>query len=222
MTSISDQTAARGGDIAATEDRTPGRHDDAQIDAATQELHLTAGEVGGLAGVVMVAAIATWSLALAQLGQHDGWLAVGLGLLTTRASPRLVVAIGRRPRIRVDVVELGLLAAVALAGAFFFLPGFHYAYGDKDPGVYVAHGFAIARDGDVYIDDPVLERGLIPDFDQAGRFPGIWTDADHPNQVTSQFYHLYSALLATADDIGGPRCAVQPEPPAGRRCRAAS
>jgi hypothetical protein len=155
--------------------------------------------------VVLVAAIATWSLALAQLGRHDGWQAVGLGTLTTLGVFGLVVAMGRRPRIRVDVVELGLLAAVAIAGAFFFLPGFHYAYADKDPGVYVAHGFAIAREGDVYIDDPVLERGLTPDYDSAGRFPGIWPDADHPNQVTSQFYHLYSALLATADDIGGPR-----------------
>ena len=75
------------------------------------------------------------------------------------------------------LAELGLLAAVVAAGAFFFLPGFHYAYADKDPGVYVAHGFAIAREGDVYIDDPVFERGLTTDLYRAGRFPGIWLDA---------------------------------------------
>ena len=112
---------------------------------------------------------------------------------------------GPRPAIRVDVTELALLAAVIAAGAFFFLPGFHYAYGDKDPGIYVAHGFAIAREGDVYIDDPVVERGLTTGLEQGQRFPGIWADSDHPNQVTSQFYHLYSSLLATAEDIGGPR-----------------
>ncbi|MGH2393190.1 MAG: hypothetical protein ACRDGH_06785, partial [Candidatus Limnocylindria bacterium] len=117
----------------------------------------------------------------------------------------LVVSMGPRPGIRVDATELALLAAVIAAGAFFFLPGFHYAYGDKDPGIYVAHGFAIAREGHVYIDDPVFERGLTPALDRGGRFPGIWPDLDHPNQVTSQFYHLYSSLLATAEDIGGPR-----------------
>ena len=202
MTSISDQAAASGSGPAA-DDPGVANHDGSAVEVAGNPLTLTLGEASAMAAVCLVAAIATWSLALAQLGRHDGWLAVLLGLLTTAGGALLVVSMGQRPRIRVDVVELGLIAAVIAAGAFFFLPGFHYAYDDKDPGVYVAHGFAIAREGDVYIDDPVLERGLSPAFDQAGRFPGIWLDADRPNHVTSQFYHLYSSLLATAHDIGG-------------------
>ncbi len=82
-------------------------------------------------------------------------------------------------------------------------PGFTTRTADKDPGIYVAHGFAIAREGDVYIDDPVLERGLNTDLFRGSRFPGIWIEPDHPNQVTPQFFHLYSSLLATADDLGG-------------------
>jgi hypothetical protein len=201
MTSISDQAAAPDSHPAA--DDLSVTDDGATAAAGHEELTLTLGEAAALLAVCLVAAIGTWSLALAQLGRHDGWSAVALGLATTAGGAVLVVGLGQRPHIRVDVVELGLLAAVVAAGAFFFLPGFHYAYDDKDPGVYVAHGFAIAREGDVYIDDPVLERGLTPAFDQAGRFPGIWLDTDRPNHVTSQFYHLYSALLATADDIGG-------------------
>jgi hypothetical protein len=201
MTSISDQAAAP--DSHPAPDDLSVTDDGARAAVGREELTLTLGEAAALLAVCLVAATATWSLALAQLGRHDGWLALALGVATTAGGAVLVAGFGRRPRIRVDVIELGLLAAVVAAGAFFFLPGFHYAYDDKDPGVYVAHGFAIAREGDVYIDDPVLERGLSPAFDQGGRFPGIWLDADRPNHVTSQFYHLYSALLATADDIGG-------------------
>ena len=205
MTSIHDPQATRGSGQAALEDLEPARLATTWPGTAGEQLVLTAGALGALAGVTLVAATATWSLALAQLGRHDGWLAVGLGFLTTVGAAGLVYVMDRRPAIRVDAVELALLAAVIAAGAFFFLPGFHYAYADKDPGVYVAHGFAIARQGDVYVDDPVLERGLIPDVEEESRFPGIWLDADRPNHVTSQFYHLYSSLLATADDIGGPR-----------------
>ena len=61
-----------------------------------------------------------------------------------------------------------VIAAIVVAGAFFFLPGFHYAYADKDPGVYVAHGFAIAREGDVEIDDLVVQRQRL-EFPEAGQ-----------------------------------------------------
>ena len=205
MKSLPDQATARTDESRAAEEQVLARRQAAGISAGPGDLVLTAGEACAVTGVALVAAVATWSLALAQLGRHDGWLAVGLGLLTTAVATAIVVTVGRRPRIRIDPVELGLLAAVVVAGAFFFLPGFHYTWDDKDPGVYVAHGFAIAREGDVVIDDPVLERGIRPAFDQAGRFPGLWVEPDHPTAVTSQFYHLFSALLATADDLGGPR-----------------
>jgi hypothetical protein len=204
MKSIPPEAATSSSDTTTADRRVPS---DRAIgaDVAIKVPSLTVGEASALLGVGLVAAIATWSLALAQLGRHDGWLAVVLGLLTTAGGAGLVVSMGPRPGIRVDATELALLAAVIAVGAFFFLPGFHYAYGDKDPGIYVAHGFAIAREGDVDIDDPVTERGLTTGLEQGQRFPGIWADSDHPNQVTSQFYHLYSSLLATAEDIGGPR-----------------
>jgi len=197
------EAATLGGET-SSEDRSIPSDTTSASDVAGKASALTVAELSALLGVGLVAAIATWSLALAQLGRHDGWLAVGLGLLTTAAGAGLVVSIGQRPEIRVDYTELALVAAVIAAGAFFFLPGFHYAYGDKDPGIYVAHGFAIAREGDVYIDDAVAER-MPTAIARGPRFPGIWSDSDHPNQVTSQFYHLYSSLLATAEDIGGPR-----------------
>lgn len=166
---------------------------------------LTVGEVICLLGVTVVASVASASLALAQLGRHEGWLALVLGLATAAAVVAVARVVGGRCPVKVDVVELVLLAAVVVAGLFFFLPGFHYAWVDKDPGVYVAHGFAIAREGTAYIADPLLERGIEPTQGTGGRFPGFWIEGDHPTSITVQFYHLFSALLATASDLGGAR-----------------
>jgi hypothetical protein len=177
-----------------------------------QQIELTIGEAIALVGVTLVASVATWSLALAQLGKHDGWSAVGIGLVTTLALAGVACALGGRLRVRLEWAELAMLGAVLAVGAFFFFPGFHYAWNDKDPGVYVLHGFAIARDGDVYIDDEVVQHGITPAYDSSGRLPGLWTNADHPGQVTGQFYHLYSSLLATADDLGGARAVFNLNP----------
>ncbi|HKE72605.1 MAG TPA: hypothetical protein VKB57_03280 [Acidimicrobiales bacterium] len=166
---------------------------------------LTLGEVAGVAGVVTFAAIAVASLALAQLGAHDGRVAVVLGLAATAVVAVPAWRIGPRPRVRVDRLELALVGGAMLAASFFFLPGFPYAAVDKDPGVYVAHAFAIARTGDVTIPAPVLGNGLNPQFSPAGLFPGVWVESRHPPTVTSQFYHLFSATLATADDLVGSR-----------------
>ncbi|HEX6423486.1 MAG TPA: glycosyltransferase family 39 protein [Acidimicrobiales bacterium] len=168
-------------------------------------VELTLGELAGLTVVTALAAVAGWSLALAQMGRHDGWLALALGAATTGAVAAVALALDGVPRVRFDPVELAILGAVTVAGLFMFLPGFNYVWDDKDPGVYVAHGYAIARDGDVWIDDEVVARGVSPATDQAGRFPGLWFQEDRPNQVTSQFYHQYSALLATAHDVAGSR-----------------
>lgn len=178
----------------------------------TSALELTAGEAAATIGVVGVAAIATCSLALAQFGQHNGALALGLGLGVTAVLAWLAWAFGGRPRVRIDVVELGLLAAVIGAALFFFLPGFPYAWVDKDPGVYVAHGFAIAREGDAYINDPVLDRGITPTLSLGGRFPGLWVENERPTSITVQFYHMFSSLLATAHDLGGTRALFNMNP----------
>ena len=86
-----------------------------------------------------------------------------------------------------------------------FLPGFHYAAGDKDPGVYVMHAMAIARGHSIWIHDPLLAAGNLP-VQLAGpgaRFPGIWISDAATGTIFPQFYHLWPALLATSYDVGG-------------------
>jgi hypothetical protein len=164
---------------------------------------LTLGEAGGTVLALAVALVATASLALAHLGWHHGVLAVALGLAATGVVAATMWWSGPRPVVQVERLELALVGLTAVAAAVFFLPGFSYASVDKDPGVYVAHAFAIARHGDVTIPAAVLERGLDPMFGQTGMFPGFWIEADAPEAITPQFYHLQSATLATAADLGG-------------------
>jgi hypothetical protein len=166
---------------------------------------VTAGEIAALVAVVAVALIGTASLALAEIGRHDGRVAVLLGVAATGALGVVAWRTDQRPVVTVDKAEIALVGATAVAAAFFFLPGFPYASADKDPGIYVSHAFAIAREGDVSIPDAVRERGLDPSMLNGARFPGIWLDPDDPAVVTPQFYHLYPATLATAEDLAGSR-----------------
>ncbi|HEY8525565.1 MAG TPA: glycosyltransferase family 39 protein [Acidimicrobiales bacterium] len=172
--------------------------------AVPERTTLTLGELAGVVVAVAVAAVGTASLALAQLGHHDGFAAAALGLVVTAAAGAAVGKVEGRPRVVVDRTEVGLLAVLGVAAVFFFAPGSPYAYADKDPGIYVAHAFAIARDGDAIIDDPVLASD-IPRESRGGGLPGLWREPAHPRAVTPQFYHYYSALLATAEDFAGPR-----------------
>jgi hypothetical protein len=164
---------------------------------------LTLGELAGLLAVSGVGVLAAVSLALAQTSHHDGLLAVGITVVVLGVAAAVAIRWSKVPTIRVDRVELGLVACALVVAGAFFLPGATYAYVDKDPGVYAAHAFAIARDGSVDVPDPVLAAGLDPPGYSGGRFPGLWLDSADAITVTSQFYHLHSALLATGHDLAG-------------------
>ena len=66
---------------------------------------LTLGEVAGLASVTVVGAVAAVSLALAQSGRHDGWLAIGRGLGLAAVLLAAAVAFGPRPAVTVDITS---------------------------------------------------------------------------------------------------------------------
>lgn len=189
----------------ATTDDVPQTTADTATARGPTVSRLTLGEVAGLGAVLFVACVGAVSLGLAEMGRHDGWRAMGLGVVLAVSLGVLAVGLWGRPAIEVDKTELLLVGATLVGAAFFFLPGFPYAYGDKDPGVYVAHGFAIARDGDVAIPDEVEQAGLDTPEYWGGDFPGVWPAYDRTDAVTSQFFHFDSALMATAHDVAGRR-----------------
>ncbi len=167
---------------------------------------VTVAEVVALGLAVTVGVVATVALAAAHLGVFG--LAPVLGASVVLAAA--LAALGRsrvaaRPRVALDPAGLLPVAAGGALGLVLFLPGFHYAAGGADPGVYVMHAIAIARDHSAWIHDPLLAAGDLP-VQVAGpgaRFPGIWISDAATGTILPQFYHLWPALLATSYDAGG-------------------
>jgi hypothetical protein len=173
------------------------------------------GELSVLVAITVVGVVGWVSLALAHAGRHDGVVAtlLGVGLV---AGLGLVGWHRYRPVLRVRWREIVPAAAVLAVGLVVFLPGFPYAYADKDPGIYVLHGHAIADTGDVAFVDPVLAEASpdLPGAERArlGRIPGLWADADDPTRVTPQFLYFLPALFATAIDVAGASAAFHVSP----------
>jgi hypothetical protein len=166
---------------------------------------VTVAEVASLALALSVAVVALVSLASAHLGVLTGAnVAVGSVVLALAVGGSAVARLGRPPRVVVDLPGLVVVLGTLVVAAFFYLPGFDYAVGDKDPGVYVMHGITMARDHSYEIVDPVLRDGLPVQVSSPGaRFPGVWiADAD-TGKIVPQFYHLWPALLATSYNAGG-------------------
>ncbi len=167
---------------------------------------VTAGELVALVAATVVGVLGLASLAAGHLGVHNlatvlGGTVVLLAVLAVLARVRAAAF----PPVALDAAGLLPAGASFLAAAFMYLPGFHYVAGDKDPGGYVMHAFAIARGGSIWIDDPLLAAGDLP-VQLAGpgaRFPAIWISDAAGGVIFPQFYHLWPALLATSYDVGG-------------------
>jgi hypothetical protein len=186
--------------------------------AGTPAGTVTVGEVAALGLAVAVGVVATVALAAAHLGVFGlapvlgTSAAVGAGLAALARS-RLAAL----PQVALDPAGLLPVAAGGVLGLVLFLPGFHYAAGGADPGVYVMHAIAIARDHSVWIHDPLLAAGDLP-VQVAGpgaRFPGIWITDATTGTILPQFYHLWPALLATSYDAGGYTALVATTPVLG-------
>jgi hypothetical protein len=165
---------------------------------------VTIGELAVLVAAVVVAMLAISSLAFAHLHHYT----LGHAMLGTVAGLVLLAALARftspLPRVVLDRAGLAVLAVTGLLALFMFLPGFHYAAGDRDPGGYIMSGSAIARTGSVSFTDPVLASDLPVTLQSPGaRFRGIWISDARTGRITPQFYHLWSALLATAGKLHG-------------------
>jgi hypothetical protein len=165
-----------------------------------------AGECAVVAAIVLVALVAWAGLALAHAGRFS---LAAVAVVAATAAALVAVVLARsagRPRLVLSWPELAMLAVLGLVAAFLFLPGFPYGVVDKDPGMYVSHGMSIARTGSYTLDDPVLDRARIPAVQVASpgaRFPGVWISDAGAHRDVPQFYHLFSAALATAYGAGG-------------------
>jgi hypothetical protein len=167
---------------------------------------VTVAEVVTLGAAGLLGVLATVALATAHLGVFG--LAPVLGATLALAAGIAALArsgVAAPPRIALDPAGLLPVAAGAALALVLFLPGFQYAGGGADPGVYVMHAIAISRDHSVWIHDPLLAAGSLPVqvASPGARFPGIWISDAQTGTILPQFYHLWPALLATSYTAGG-------------------
>lgn len=181
---------------------------------------VTGGELAAFAAATVVGVLSLASLAMAHLGVHNLGTVLGSTVAVLAVLTVLTRLRAAFPPVALDPAGLAPAAASGLLALWMFLPGFHYVAGDKDPGGYVMHAFAIARGGSVWIHDPLLAAGDLP-VQLAGpgaRFPAIWISDAASGTIFPQFYHLWPALLATSYDVGGYGAIVATTPLLGVLC----
>jgi hypothetical protein len=166
---------------------------------------VTVGELAALAAATVVGVLSLASLAMAHLGVHNLATVLGSTVAVLAVLALLTRLRAGFPPVALDAAGLAPAAVSGLVALWMFLPGFHYASGDKDPGGYVMHAYAIARDGSIWIHDPLLAAGDLPVQLAApgARFPAMWISDAASGTIFPQFYHLWPALLATSYDVGG-------------------
>ncbi len=156
------------------------------------------------AAVLVVAAVAWCSLLLADFHAHSLPAVAAASVVLLAALGAVATFFGGRLRVYGDRATLAVLAVVGALAGWMFFPGYHYGVTDKDPGVYVAHGIAIAHTGSYSLHDEVLARvpGVIS-ASPGARWPGVWVHDLATSTIVPQFYHLWPSLLGTAYDLGG-------------------
>jgi hypothetical protein len=178
-------------------------------------------ELGALAGLVAASVTSVASLLLAWVGLHDGWVALLVGLGATAG---LVVVVLRRPRdwrpALPSVAQVAILGGLIVVAGVQFFPGFPMAVKNRDPGVYINHAVAIAREGSDAIPDPVFDTAAevhVVDGDprlvtsegdiqwRRRTYRGFATDPNDDERLLPSFFHLWPTTLATAYDLGGRR-----------------
>ena len=157
-----------------------------------------------LGAAIVVGVVAFASLATAHLGVLTlTSVIVGSGALLLVLIALLTLS-GHRPRVVWDLPGLAVMAGALVVALWFYLPGFHYGAGDRDPGGYVMHAIAMARGHSYDFIDPVLAQGLpVQVSSPDARFPGVWIADGATGRIVPQFYHLWPALLATSWNVGG-------------------
>lgn len=133
--------------------------------------------------------------------------------VTLAAAARFNLRLG--PKARRAGFAAAIPLALAVIGAWRFLPPSEYIIGGKDPGVYVNEGIQIAQRGAIVVTDPVVAdvpafaRDLFfpsdPGHDRfAGlRFMGFYVVDPDRGRVVGQFPHVYPASIAIGYGIDG-------------------
>lgn len=194
MDSADSTAALEQREVAASPRQSAG---EAQADRA-----LSLAEVVLLAAATAIGTVSVISLAAAHLSMNTlpNVTAGSLVILLAIA----VVATRHRPSVRIDPAGLAPTIAGLVLTAVLVFPGFEYGTGDRDPGAYVEHAVAIARTHSIEFPDDLAASDLpVPPWGDGFEWPALWDKPGQPGTIFPQFYHLWSALLATSYQVGG-------------------
>jgi hypothetical protein len=177
---------------------------------------LPAEERAYWAVILSVATSLSLVVALAALHRYSFKRLVIADLLIAAA---LAVAARFNLRLGGKARRPGLAAciplALALIGAWRFLPPSEYIIGGKDPGVYVNSGIQLVQRGAIVVRDPVV--AAVPAFARdlffprdanrahfvAPRFMGFFILDPDTGAVVSQFPHVFPASIAIGYALDG-------------------
>ena len=165
--------------------------------------------------------IAAWSLYIAALiivcivvaYRKRRWR---LALARCEPKPALILPWGERTIPR-RLEGIALFGWLALASVLYFRPH-EMILGFNDAGVYLHLGTSIAERGQIRWEDellaelpPTLRGAFYRDLDEEWTFspyylmPAFYVPDAGTAEIVPQFYHLHSAWLALAYDVGGTR-----------------
>ena len=177
---------------------------------------LSADERGYWAVLLSIATSLSLVLALAALHRYSFKRLVIADLLIA-AALALVARFNLRlgPKARRPGLAACIPLALALIGAWRFLPPSEYIIGGKDPGVYLNSGIQLAQRGAIVVHDPVV--AAVPAFARdlffprdtnrarfvAPRFMGFFVLDPGTGAVVSQFPHVFPASIAIGYSLHG-------------------
>jgi hypothetical protein len=161
-------------------------------------------EAATLWAVTVIALVAVESLALAMVGHNRLWLMVVLSVVTAAAVAAGLARWGAPIERRVAWRSIWPLIPAVLAVLLLSFPGFHFATGDKDPGIYVMHALSIARTGELTIEkSPLQTSGALTEQDVPGAQWRGFEFGKPTDAIIPSFFHLWPSLLAVGFEAVG-------------------
>jgi hypothetical protein len=174
-------------------------------EADEADSRVTALELVCFTAAAAIGLLSLVSLAAAHLHQNRPAVVFPIAIALVLVVGAVVVFFDR-PRVTGDRWGLLIGAAAIVAAAVMFIPGFHYATSDRDPGGYVMIATEIQKSHSVEfanpLNNPSLPAVARPLSVQQG-WPGLWNSPFTAGKIFPQFYHLWPALMASAKDVAG-------------------
>lgn len=158
-------------------------------------------EVSVISLVSGVAVVGAMSLLLAAIGALRLWLWLPIAATVVTVVALLLL---RQSSPRWSGARWFAVVPLVLVALVLMVPGYRYATGDKDPGIYVMHAWNMAHSGHLPFQKTALQMsGVLTSTDYPGTLWRGFEFSTSATQVMPSFFHMWSALLAAGFQLVG-------------------